>query len=79
MRVVGAGLLGTSIGLGLRARGVDVILADASPTHVSIAVDYGAGRRAAADDAPQLIVVCVPPDVTAAVVAASSPRTPTRS
>ncbi|RFA13876.1 prephenate dehydrogenase [Subtercola boreus] len=70
VRVVGAGLLGTSIGLGLRARGVDVIVADASPTHVSIAVDYGAGRPAAPDDRPALIVVCVPPDVTAHVVAA---------
>ncbi|MEF2976161.1 prephenate dehydrogenase [Subtercola sp. YIM 133946] len=70
VRVVGVGLLGTSIGLGLRERGLDVILADASPTHLSIAVDYGAGRVEQPDDAPQLIVVCVPPDVTARVVAA---------
>ncbi|GAA0993186.1 prephenate dehydrogenase [Subtercola frigoramans] len=70
VRVVGVGLLGTSIGLGLRARGVEVILADASPTHLSIAVDYGAGRIAVEGDEPQLIVVCVPPDVTARVVAA---------
>ena len=69
VRVVGAGLLGTSIGLGLCARGIDVILADASPTNLSIAVDYGAGRAARPDDAPQLIVVCVPPDVTAEIVA----------
>ncbi|TFC56901.1 prephenate dehydrogenase [Cryobacterium sp. TMT2-15-1] len=69
VRVVGAGLLGTSIGLGLRARGIDVILADASPTNLSIAVDYGAGRAATAGDLPQLIVVCVPPDVTAEIVA----------
>ena len=69
VRVVGAGLLGTSIGLGLRARGIDVILADASPTNLSIAVDYGAGRAASAGDLPQLIVVCVPPDVTAEIVA----------
>ena len=69
VRVVGTGLLGTSIGLGLRNRGIDVILADASPTNLSIAVDYGAGRAAAPDDAPQLIVVCVPPDVTAEIVA----------
>ncbi|MBG6059927.1 prephenate dehydrogenase [Cryobacterium sp. MP_M5] len=69
VRVVGAGLLGTSIGLGLRNRGIDVILADASPTNLSIAVDYGAGRVAAPGDAPQLIVVCVPPDVTAEIVA----------
>jgi prephenate dehydrogenase len=70
VRVVGAGLLGTSVGLGLRSRGLDVILADASPTHVAIAVDLGAGRPAGPDDAPQLVVVAVPPDVTAAVVAA---------
>jgi prephenate dehydrogenase len=68
VRVVGVGLLGTSIALGLRARGVDVILSDASPTHVSIAVDYGAGRRAGEADEPQLVVVCVPPDVTASVI-----------
>jgi prephenate dehydrogenase len=69
VRVVGAGLLGTSIGLGLTARGLDVILADASPTNLSLAIDYGAGRAAATGDAPQLIVVCVPPDVTAEIVA----------
>lgn len=70
VRVVGVGLLGTSIGLGLRARGVDVIVADASPTNLSIAIDYGAGRAAQSDDSPQIIVVCVPPDVTAQIVAA---------
>lgn len=70
VRIVGVGLLGASIGLGLRAKGIEVILADASPTHLAIAVDYGAGRPAAPGDRPQLIVVCVPPDVTADVVAA---------
>ncbi|TFC91342.1 MULTISPECIES: prephenate dehydrogenase [Cryobacterium] len=69
VRVVGAGLLGSSIGLGLCARGIDVILADASPTNLSIAVDYGAGRPSRPGDLPQLIVVCVPPDVTAEIVA----------
>ncbi len=44
IRVVGAGLLGASVGLGLRARGIDVLLADASPAHLRLAVDYGAGR-----------------------------------
>jgi prephenate dehydrogenase len=69
VRVVGAGLLGTSVALGLRSRGIEVVLADASPTHVAIAVDLGAGRVAAPGDAPQLVVVAVPPDVTATVVA----------
>ncbi|MFO7689001.1 MAG: prephenate dehydrogenase [Cryobacterium sp.] len=69
IRIVGVGLLGTSIGLGLRARGIVVTLADASPTNLRLAVDYGAGQAGSADDRPQLIVVCVPPDVTADIVA----------
>ena len=73
VRIVGAGLLGTSIGLALTERGVDVTLDDLSPTAVKLAVDYGAGRPASADrgrhDEPGLIVVCVPPDVTAVTVA----------
>jgi prephenate dehydrogenase len=70
VRVVGAGLLGASIGLGLTERGVDVILADASRATLDLAIDYGAGRAAHEGDDPALIVVAVPPDATAAVVAA---------
>lgn len=70
VRVVGAGLLGASIGLRLASQGVDVILAGSSPTTLKLAVDLGAGRLAASTDAPKLIVVCVPPDVTADVIAA---------
>lgn len=69
VRVVGAGLLGASIGLGLTERGINVILSDASPAALALAVDYGAGRVAQPDDDPQLVVVAVPPDVTAQVVA----------
>jgi prephenate dehydrogenase len=70
VRVVGSGLLGASIGLGLRAVGVDVIVADASPSNLSLAIDYGAGRAARDTDDPTLIVVAVPPDVTSQVLAA---------
>jgi prephenate dehydrogenase len=52
LRVVGTGLLGASVGLGLRAQGIDVIVADASPTNLQLAVDYGAGRRPADTDDP---------------------------
>lgn len=76
VRVVGAGLLGTSVALGLRSRGIEVILDDASPTHIAIATDLGAGRAAAPGDAPQLVVVAVPPDVTARVVAAELEANP---
>lgn len=69
VHIIGAGLLGTSIALALTEKGVDVTLADASPTAVRLAVDYGAGRAKRADDRPGLVVVAVPPDVTAATVA----------
>lgn len=68
VRIVGAGLLGSSIGHALRALGVDVVLADASPAQLRLAIDYGAGRAAAAGDDPRLIVVATPPDVIADVV-----------
>ncbi len=70
VRIVGAGLLGASIGHALVSRGVDVILADASRANLQLAIDYGAGRAAAASDAPTLVVVAVPPDATAQAVAA---------
>jgi len=70
VRIVGTGLLGASIGHALVARGVDVILHDASRSHLQLAIDYGAGRAAAVGDAPGLVIVAVPPDVTADVIAA---------
>lgn len=70
VRVVGGGLLGTSIGLALRKLGHDVIVSDTSPATQALAVDYGAGRAPGIADNPALIVVCVPPDVTPAVVLA---------
>ncbi|WP_144796965.1 prephenate dehydrogenase [Microbacterium paludicola] len=77
VRIVGAGLLGASIGHALTAKGIDVVLADTSPSQLRLAIDYGAGRAARDDDAPSLIVVSVPPDVTADVIAAELDRFPT--
>lgn len=70
VRIVGTGLLGTSIGLALRELSVDVVLANRSPSALALAVDYGAGRIATPDDAPSVIIVAVSPDVTADIVAA---------
>ena len=68
VRIVGAGLLGSSIGHALTALDIDVALDDTSPAQLRLAVDYGAGRPAREDDdEPTLIVVAVPPDVTADV------------
>ncbi len=77
VHVIGAGLLGASIGLGLRERGVEVTLEDLSPTTVALAADYGAGRVRAADDPdPALVIVATPPDVTADVVERALTRYP---
>lgn len=63
VRVVGAGLLGTSIGLALRRRGIDVLLRDVNPRNVEIAGSLGAGvAEGAAEGGVQLVVVAVPPD-----------------
>ncbi len=71
VRVVGTGLIGTSIGLALRTVGVDVVLSDPSHTTVLLARDVGAGRLAQVDDRePALVVVGAPPDVAAQVVLA---------
>ena len=62
--VIGTGLLGASIGLGLRAAGVPVYLQDISPTVEAVAEDIGAGTRWSslgeakrASCAPQLVLV----------------------
>jgi prephenate dehydrogenase len=62
--VVGAGLLGTSLGLTLTKLGVPVWLRDTSSEHLRTALGLGAGQIAP-DIAPppQLVVVAVPPDV----------------
>ena len=69
VRVVGAGLLGTSIGLALTKQGVDVAITSQSAKSVELAVEYGAGRKTKDTDLPNLIVVCVPPQLTAKIVA----------
>src|SRR6478609_557167 len=62
VEVVGAGLLGTSVALACRRAGLEVLLTDISADHVRTASALGAGRPRAEGDAPQLVVVAVPPD-----------------
>ena len=62
VEVVGAGLLGTSIGLACRRAGIEVLLSDIAPEHVRTASGLGAGRPRRPEDRPQLVVVAVPPD-----------------
>lgn len=75
--IIGSGLLGASIGLGLRAAGrEDVYVQDISPTAEAVAQDIGAGtsfsslsEQERAAFAPQLVVVAAPPDVAGIVCA----------
>ncbi len=62
VEVVGAGLLGTSIGLACGRAGVETFLHDVSSEHLRSASGRGAGRPRLPEDRPQLVVVAVPPD-----------------
>ena len=62
--VVGAGLLGTSIGLALRRHDVEVWLADVNQENVRTASGLGAGVAAPSDlpgSRPRLVAVAEPP------------------
>jgi len=67
IKIVGAGLLGTSLGLALSKHGITAQLSDQSKANLRLAIEYGAGQETGAE--PDLVVVCVPPDMTAEVVA----------
>jgi len=73
--VVGTGLIGTSLALSLRRAGVTVWLEDRDPQSLAVAVDLGAGEPLSAQSPPGaeppevgLVVVAVPPAVTATVI-----------
>lgn len=69
--VIGCGLIGTSIGLALRGRGVDVHLVDRDPEVVRTAAERGAGDPAPPSGPPSVVVVAVPPDLVGPVVVES--------
>ena len=75
IRIVGCGLIGTSIGLALSRSGFRVSLSDPSPTSQAIARDMGAGEIDVTD-APEVVVVAAPPDVVVSVVRAELDRWP---
>ena len=67
--VVGAGLLGTSIGLALHRQGVEVWLRDVNGENVRTASGLGAGIPEPAGREPALVVVAVPPDLVGPEIA----------
>jgi prephenate dehydrogenase len=63
--IVGAGLIGTSIGLALRQRGVDVVLQDTASGRLALAAGLGAGRAGDVGETFDVAVLAVPPDAVA--------------
>jgi len=66
IKIVGVGLIGTSLGLALARKGVIASLSDHSKANLGLAIEYGAGIEFS--DEPDLVIVCVPPDLTAKIV-----------
>ncbi|MFI9551795.1 prephenate dehydrogenase [Nonomuraea endophytica] len=60
--VLGTGLVGTSIGLALRQRGVTVLLADRDLGAVRLAREMGAGQEWHSGEQVDLAIIAVPPD-----------------
>src|SRR3954470_8391850 len=61
--VVGAGLIGTSLGLAASAAGAEVLLTDRDRRRVDVAASLGAGRAAGPGQTAgaHLVVVAAPP------------------
>ena len=66
--VVGAGLMGASAALALRAGGVTTYLADRDAGAVRLAADLGAGREEPPPGPVDLAILAVPPDAVAGVL-----------
>lgn len=75
VEIVGAGLIGTSLGLALRRAGIEVVLTEAHADTLRTATGMGAGRPSTPEDEPQLVVVAVPPDYLGAMISEALRRT----
>ncbi len=75
VHIVGAGLIGTSLGIGLSSAGWDVTIEDADAASATLARSLGAGGEPG-DGEPDLIVIAVPPAIAGAEVAAALTRHP---
>ncbi len=75
VRIIGTGLIGTSLGIALSGAGYDVALDDPSPTARWLARDLKAGRIDV-DETPDVVVVAAPPDVCGDVIVAALSRWP---
>ena len=69
--VVGAGLIGASVGLALTRAGGSAYLRDADPTAAHVAASRGAGVDTDPPDGVRLVVVATPPETIAGTVASA--------
>ena len=68
--ILGAGLVGSSLGIALTRAGYRVLLWDIVPSHAAVASVIGAGEVSdEATDDPDVVVVATPPDAIPALVA----------
>lgn len=76
--IVGAGLLGASLGQALTKAGHEVFLDDSSELNLRLASEYGAGRPITdiGESQPEIVIVCVPPDHAAKVIAKNLDKYP---
>ncbi|MDO5065675.1 MAG: prephenate dehydrogenase [Propionibacteriaceae bacterium] len=74
--VIGAGLVGSSLGLALRGAGHEVFLEDLNPSHARVAAGLGGGEVYAGQDRIDVVVVATPPASIAEVVVHSLARFP---
>ena len=76
VRIVGAGLIGTSIALALRASGITVTLCDSDSRAQALARDLMGVKDGEASGVEDLCIIATPPDAIAEVVEAEVSRNP---
>lgn len=76
VRIVGAGLIGTSIALALRATGVTVTLCDSDSRAEALARDLMGDKNGDSSGVEDLCIVATPPNAVAGVIKAELIRNP---
>ena len=73
VKIVGSGLIGTSIGLALSQRGVSVLMADSNPSAAALAQSLvNPGQIFKSDHHFELVVIAVPPSSFHSVISSES-------
>jgi prephenate dehydrogenase len=76
VRIVGAGLIGTSIGLALHSAGIKVSLVDSNKRAEALAKDLIGDTSRSTEGVEDLCIIATPPDAIAAVIRSELSRNP---